>query len=137
MIAEPLFYPMFAMVLLTFAVLLRVFRTRARLAKSGTIKLTYFQTYQDGSEPAESAQLARHFSNIFEAPTLFYVACVIGMHLDIRGAVLPTLAWIYFAFRLIHAYVHIGSNELRPRIFAYFGGWMTLLAMWFFLAVGS
>lgn len=64
--SEPLVYPMLAMVLLTFAVLLRLFLLRSRLAKEGTIDPRYFQTYQTGEEPADSAKWARHFSNIFE-----------------------------------------------------------------------
>lgn len=128
--SEPLVYPMLAMVLLTFAVLLRLFLLRSRLAARGEIDLSYFQTYQSGEEPVESAKLARHFSNIFEAPTLFYVACLVGMHLEIKGNILLALAWVYVAFRLAHAYIHTGKNSLRPRIASYFGGWIVLLCMW-------
>ena len=36
----------------------------------------YYRIYQDQGvpEPESAAKAARHFSNLFEAPTLFYVA---------------------------------------------------------------
>ena len=137
MTSEPLIYPMAAMVVLTFAVLVRLFLLRAKLAKAGAIDLSYFQTYQTGDEPVESAKLARHFSNIFEAPTLFYVACLAAMHLEIHENLLVFLAWVYVALRVCHAYVHTGHNRLRPRIGAYFGSWIVLLCMWGRIVVGA
>ena len=128
---------MVAMVVLTFAVLVRLFVKRVSLAKAGEVDLAYFQTYQNGDEPSESAKLARHFSNIFEAPTLFYVACLAGMYLNLQETFLPILAWTYVGFRAVHAIIHTGHNRLRPRIGAYFGGWIVLLCMWGQLVVGA
>ena len=53
------------------------------------------------------------------------------------GLAMVALAWLYVAARVVHAFVHLGSNRLRLRIRAYFAGWLTLLAMWVLLAWGA
>jgi hypothetical protein len=127
---------MFAMVLLTFFVLVRLFRTRSRFVSEGRADPTYFKTYQSGSEPEESAKLSRHFSNLFESPVLFYVACLAAMQTGQSGRFLLVLAWIYVLLRVAHAYIHTGRNKLQPRIAAYFGSWIVLLAIWIRIVVG-
>jgi len=131
-----LVYPMCAMVLLTCCVLGALFRTRVKSVASGQITAKYFRTYRGEHEPDSSVQLSRHFTNIFEAPTLFYVACLVAMITAQATALLIALAWLYVGLRVVHAYVHIGSNRLRHRIRVYFGSWIILAAMWLTLTVG-
>lgn len=136
MASSLLVYPMFAMVLLTFAVLLILFRTRVSYVRDGTIHPGYFAAYQSGSEPERSAKMSRHFSNLFEAPTLFYVACLCAMVTDQSSGGIIALAWLYVLFRVVHAYIHIGPNTLQPRIAAYFGSWIVLIALWARIVMG-
>jgi hypothetical protein len=131
-----LIYPMAAVVLLTFIVLIKMFRSRVRAVRAGEVDAGYFKTYQEGKEPRESAQLSRQLTNLFEAPTLFYAACIAGMVTGQNGTVLLVLAWAYVGLRVLHAYIHIGSNKLRPRYRIYFVSWLVLLGMWGTLAVG-
>jgi len=128
-----LIYPMFAMVLLTFAVLIALFRTRVKLVKKQQVKASYYKTYQGESEPVVSAKLSRHFSNIFETPTLFYIACLAALALGVQSALFVCLAWLYVLIRAIHAYIHIGANKLNKRILIYFMSWFVLLSMWVYL----
>jgi hypothetical protein len=131
-----LVYPMAAMVLLTFVVLIRMFRARVRAVKAGEADAGYYKTYQEGKEPRAVAQLSRHFVNMFESPTLFYAACIAGMVTGQNATVLLALAWVYVAMRGIHAYVHTGRNSLPSRIKIYFSSWLVLLGMWGMLVVG-
>jgi hypothetical protein len=121
---------MFAMVLLSFSVLVRSFRARAALVANGTLNPRYFKTYQEGVEPEASVQLARNFTNQFEAPVLFYAACSSAIAMQIASMPMTTLAWSHFALRLLHSHIHTGTNKLRSRIYAYFAGWIVLLALW-------
>jgi hypothetical protein len=125
-----LVYPMFAMVLLTFSVLVRLFRARTAAVASGAIKASYFRIYQDGTEPAASAQLARNVSNLFEAPVLFYAACVTALALQVESVAVLGLAWAYVVLRVVHSYIHTGRNRLKGRIHAFFSSWLVLLALW-------
>jgi len=131
-----LVYPMAAMVLLTFSVLIRMFLGRVRAVRAGEADAGYYKTYQEGGEPREVAQLSRHFVNMFESPTLFYAACIAGMVTGENATILGALAWIYVAMRAVHAYIHTGSNRLPPRIKIYFSSWLVLLGMWGTLVFG-
>jgi len=79
-----LIYPMFAMVVLTVTVLLALFKARAGSVRRGEVSPAFYKLYQGSEAPDKSVKLARHFANIFEAPTLFYVACLGAM---IRGRI--------------------------------------------------
>ncbi len=136
MFLSSLIYPMFAMVLLTATVLVILFRSRVSAVREGQVTAKYFRIYQGEVEPESTAKPARHFANLFEAPTLFYAACLAAMVTGQTGAALVTLAWLYVAARIAHAYIHLGGNRLRLRIRAYFGGWLVLLAMWITIAWG-
>lgn len=125
-----LIYPMFAMVLLTVTTLVRLFMGRVGAVRAGTADARYFKTYQEGGEPTTTAQLSRNFSNLFEAPTLFYVACLAGMLAGATTGVVVTLAWLYVAARIVHTWIHTRSNTLNHRIAAYFTSWALLLALW-------
>lgn len=125
-----LVYPMFAMVVLTFVILVTLFRSRAGFVREGKVSATYFKTYQEGTEPEASAKLARHFANLFEAPTLFYVACLSAMIVGQSTLLLNLLAWLYVVLRGAHAFIHTGSNKLNHRIVVYFSSWVVLLLMW-------
>ena len=135
--ANALVYPMFAMVALTFTVLLMLFRTRLGAVRSGAVDARYFKTYQGGSEPEASAKLARHFVNLFEAPTLFYAACLAAIFTGQSSPLLIGLAWLYVACRLVHTFVHTGRNQLQPRIAAYFASWFVLMTFWLCIVVGA
>ena len=132
-----LVYPMLAMVLLTFAVLVVLFRSRVRMVREGLAPVSYFRTFQGSVEmPEYSAKPNRHFANLFEAPTLFYAGCLAAMVAGVTGAWVVGLAWGYVAMRYLHAFIHLGGNRVRHRMRAYFVSWICLLALWVTVAVG-
>lgn len=135
--SHALVYPMFAMVLLTAAVLTILFRSRVRAVREGTLPAGFFKTYQGHTEPDYTAKPARHFVNLFETPTLFYAACLAGLALGAGSTAMLALAWTYVVLRTLHAAVHLGSNKLRPRMLVYFTSWLVLLAMWTLLAIAA
>ena len=130
-----LVYPMFAMFALTGAVLILLFRSRVRAIREKDVTQGYFKVYQGQVEPEYAAKRSRHFSNLFEAPTLFYAVCLAAMVTQQADRTLEVLAWLYVAARLVHSFVHLGRNEIVPRLTAYFSSWAVMAAMWIYLAV--
>jgi len=126
-------YPMFAMVLLTFSVLIRLFRARVRAVADGKTEVKYFRVYQGAGEAEESAKLARHFTNLYEAPVLFYACCLAILLTGISDIVMLVMAWSYVALRVVHTFIHTGRNRIGPRARVYFASWIVLLAMWLLL----
>jgi len=128
-------YPMFALVLLTFAVLVILFRARVAAVRAGRLSLVYFRLYQGEDEPESTKKPARHVANLFETPVLFYVACLAAMVARVDGLAMTLLAWAYVASRYLHAFVHIRGNRLSRRMRAYFASLLILLAMWVYLVI--
>ena len=130
-------YPMFAMVVLTAVVLVTLFRSRVAAVRQGRIPLAYFGIYQGDVEPESTAKPARHFANLFETPVLFYVVCLAAMITHVTGIAMQALAWTYVAARLVHAYIHLGSNRIRHRLRAYFLSCSILFGMWIYLVAAA
>ncbi len=130
-----LIYPMFAMVILTFTILGIMFRSRVRALEKGEIGASFYKTYRGDTEPDSIAQLSRQFTNIFETPVLFYVACLTAMITSQSGITLQLLAWVYVMARVAHFFIHTGENKLRPRVAAFFVSCVAIAAMWVTLTV--
>ena len=130
-----LVFPMFAMFALTAVVLVILFRSRIRAIRAKDVKQSYFKIYQGEVEPEYSAKPARHFTNLFEAPVLFYVVCLAAMVTQQADRTLEVLAWLYVTARVAHSFIHLGTNEIVPRLSAYFSSWAVMLVMWVYLVV--
>jgi hypothetical protein len=124
-----LIYPMFALVVLTFGVTLVAFRQRINAVKQG-MSARHFQTYTEGTAPESMIKADRHYVNLFEIPVLFYTGCIVAMLVPVVGMMVLATAWLFVAARLVHAYIHIGSNKLGPRMSAHMVGCVTVLALW-------
>jgi hypothetical protein len=134
MIEVRLVYPMLAMVLLTVVVLVLLFRSRVRMVREGHAPVSYFGVFRGSQEPEYAIKPARHFANLFEAPTLFYAGCLAAMVVGVTGTVIVALSWGYVAARVLHAAVHLGGNRIRHRVRVYGLSWLNLLAMWIYVA---
>lgn len=130
-----LVYPMFAMVLLTAGVMMIMFRSRVRAVRSKDVRLNYFKTYNSLEVPEYMITPARHFTNLFETPVLFYAGCLAAMVLNRQGPVVLCLAWGYVLTRYLHAYIHLGKNDVMVRTQVYALSWIFLIALWVSLVV--
>lgn len=80
--------------------------------------------------PDRPMQVANAYCNQLELPTLFYAAVAFALITSRADVVLLILAWIFVATRLVHAWIHTTSNDIRRRFRAFAFGVLTLLAMW-------
>ena len=122
-------YPMFAMVLLTFAVAIRLFSLRVKAVKAGKMRLSQFRL-NTGETPDDMAQAARNYANLFEVPMLFYTAGAIAIALGIQTLPLIIAAWIFVIARCIHSWIHLHSNNVINRMRAYMLGNICILVIW-------
>ncbi len=124
-----LIYPMFAMVVLTFAVGLLSLKNRIAAVKQG-LPARYFKTFTDSVPPEAVVKTDRHFVNLFEVPVLFYAGCLVAMILPLTGLLVQVWAWFFVVARIGHAFIHVGSNRLYPRMSAYLFGCAAVIALW-------
>ena len=121
---------MFALVILTCAVMIFSFRARVAAIKKGEIAIKYFKTFEGGNPPEAVVKAGRHFSNLFEVPVLFYAGLIIAMMMPLTGFWIQVWAWLFVVARILHAAIHLGPNKIRPRMLAYALGWVAVLAIW-------
>ena len=88
-------YPMFAMFALTIFVVLRMALLRFAAAKSGEINPRFFKTYSGYEEPDHLRVLSRHVINLYEMPSLFYVAGILILQTGQTDVLTLSLAWAY------------------------------------------
>lgn len=112
-------YPLFAMVLLSIAVGLRMLQLRFRAVKVDGLQPGYFLTNRGGKVPVYMLQAEQHYANLYETPVLFYVAVMLIFVLGITSWLCVVVAWSYVLTRIAHALEHLGKNRLthRRRIF--------------------
>src|ERR1700759_3847443 len=103
---ERIFLPMFALVMLTFVVLLRILFTRVMAVRSRAIDAGDFRHGESPRVPEACVLANRNYMNLLELPLLFYV---LALSLYVTHSVSNlqfTLAWIYVALRVGHSLVH-------------------------------
>jgi hypothetical protein len=128
-----IFWPMIVQTALIFAIyfILSIRRRGAvqtGVARAGDFKLPF-------TEPAPSATAIRNLANQFELPVLFYVVCLSLYAVKGATVVAVLLAWAFVISRILHAAVHVTSNDLRLRQPLFIAGLVFVALMWVWLAV--
>ncbi len=127
--------PVLAMMGLTAAVLLRMFGLRLGALRRGRLNLAYLRTGKGRPPPDAVVAAEQHFSNLFEVPVLFYVACVMALELSQADQTFVVLAWLFVASRAVHSAVHLTYNNPFHRFAAYAVGCVVLAVLVMRLAV--
>ena len=130
-----LFWPAFAQVMLTFAVLVIMGRARSASLRARKQAIDDIALNRAGDWDEQATKVANNFKNHFELPVLFFGAIAIGLALKISDPLLVGFAWMFVASRAVQTYIHIGANRVWPRFAAYITGAVALLAMWIVLAI--
>lgn len=130
-----LVFPMAAMVLLTSVIAVYMFVIRVNSVRTGRTRISVFKTFSEAPTDEAVAKTGRHFMNLFETPVLFYTACLAGMVLPVPSPFYAIWAWVFVFLRLIHAWIHIGRNNVRHRALVFAMSWIPLWAMWILLTV--
>jgi len=123
-------YPMFAMVLLTVAIGLIAVRARFRSVATGEMDGKYYRLMSGSEVSPHVQQTTRSYHNQFEVPMLFFAACLAYLALGIESSVATTIAWVFFASRVVHACIHLTYNNVYHRLGAYLLGVISVLALW-------
>ncbi len=129
--------PMFALVMLTFLVMVLTFRSRASAVRRGDVPLKHFALMQDGELPDFVVKTSRNFSNLFETPVLFYTAGVVYIALDLTATRPILCAWLYVAARCLHTLIHLTYNNVLHRLIVFGLANLALLVMWITLMQAS
>lgn len=123
-------YPVFVQVLLVFVVAGLMSKARRRAIATPdreNLKAVAMGKFQ---WPDDAAKRAANYSNQFEIPVLFYAVCAFALIVKSADTLMIALAWAFVILRVLHAYVHIGSNRVKIRAPIFALGALIVLLMW-------
>ena len=126
--------PLFVQVLLTFAVMTGMVVCRTTALQSGATRYDDI-AMREPKWPRQAMLFGNSFSNQFELPVLFYVLTVLAMYTKHADFLFVVLAWIFVAFRILQAVVHVTSNKVPFRGGFYGIAALVLLVMWLIFIV--
>ena len=128
-------YPGVAMFFLTFAVVAYMGINRLLAVRRREVRVKYYRLYSEGEEPPRLQLLTRHAQNHYEVPPLFYLVLLFIYVTGHVTSLTVALAWLYFASRCVHSYIHLGTNNVTHRLLAYAAGVLILGVLWLTLLV--
>lgn len=128
-ITQWLLLPAIVHVALVFYVGARMGRARFKAARAGLVKVKDIAA--DNSRwPDEVKKISNNYQNQFEVPVLFYGLLPLLLVTGLADAVSAVLAWVFVASRVVHSYIHLGSNIVIRRFRVFVFGFTTVVLMW-------
>ena len=127
-LTQHLLLPAFAQFALTVYVLTRLGQGRVRAVRSRQVKRSEIDTKSAYSESVQ--KFANNYVSQFELPVLFYAVLVFALATELIDFALIGLAWAFVGARLVHSFVHTGSNRIVTRFKVFVAGLVFLVAMW-------
>lgn len=126
---QSILLPMFAQVLLTFILLfwmiwLRLQALRREQVRAESIAL------REAKWPPRVIQIANAFHNQLEVPVLFYVVMLLALETGTLDLYVQVLAWMFVISRVVHAWIHVTSNQLEHRTPVFLVGAIAVLLIW-------
>jgi hypothetical protein len=132
--AQLILMPVFLHVLLIFFLGIRTAMARGAAIRSREVRIKEIVLDNRGW-PERARKLSNNFDNQFQVPMLWYALVALLIATNLVGTVQIVLAWCFIATRMVHSYIHTGSNVLRQRLLAFLAGTTVLFLMWLWFAL--
>ncbi len=123
-----IFGPILVQVLLTLATYVLLIKAKIRAMKAGEVDMAR-RALHDDAWPESVMKINNNIRNQFEVPVLFYVLAFALWALDAVHWVALAAAWLFAVSRIVHAWIHIGTNYVPNRRRAFTVGWWIVAAM--------
>lgn len=123
---------MAVMVFFMFLIGVTTFFVRKNAVVAKKVSVKYFRIYdmRDGEPPEFVVRMARHYDNMMQVPLLFLITGVVCLIYGLHGWIPVTFGWIFVVSRVLHTYVHLGSNNVLKRAGFFAIGWLCILVLW-------
>ena len=128
-ITQWLLLPAFVHVALVFFVGARMGQARFQAARTGKVKVKDIAA--DSSRwPDDVKKIANNYQNQFEVPVLFYAVLPLLLVTGLADWIAVAMAWVFVASRIVHGFIHLGSNIVIQRFRAFAAGFIVVVLMW-------
>ena len=128
-----IFIPVLIQITLTLGLYILLGIAKSRALKLGDVNEDR-RGLHDDAWPDSVLKINNCIRNQFETPVLFYVLVLLFAATGSVTPIVHTLVWLFVLSRLIHAYIHTGSNyvPLRRKVFTF--GCLLLIILTIFAA---
>lgn len=113
-----IYLPLLLQICLTLVIYTKLVLAKIKAVRANEVDQTR-RALHDDAWPEYVQKINNNIRNQFEVPVLFYVLVLALAELSAVGIIAITAAWVFALSRLLHAWVHTGSNVvlLRRNIF--------------------
>ncbi|OUS25263.1 hypothetical protein A9Q99_21975 [Gammaproteobacteria bacterium 45_16_T64] len=126
--SSAILWPVVVQVILTFSMFVVLAVRKAKAVKSGGVDRS--KTALDNAAwPDDVVQVSNNIQNQFQTPVLFYVLSFAFLITNTVSTAVLGLAWLYVISRVVHAYVHTGSNYVPVRLRVFLVGCLSLILL--------
>ncbi len=123
-----IFIPVLVQVLLTLVTYVLLIKAKIRAMKAGEVDMARRALFDD-AWPESVMKINNNIRNQFEVPVLFYVLAFALWALDAVHWVALAAASLFALSRIVHLWIHVGSNYVPARRQAFTVGWWIVFAM--------
>jgi hypothetical protein len=121
--------PLFVQVVLTFVLLLWTERVRVGAIRRGEVHMRDIALREQNWGKRET-QIANAYHNQLELPLLFYGLMILAWITKQADLLFVVMAWVFVLLRVLHAAIHVTSNNVPRRYMAFVAGAIVLMVMW-------
>jgi hypothetical protein len=129
-----LLLPLFLHVALILIVGVRTVRARFQSVVGGKTNLKSIALSTNGW-PDDVRKLGNNFNNQFEMPTIWYAVCALLLVTGKADWIQVGLSWGFLIARLLHSYIHTGSNNVPLRMRMFLASVVCVMVMWAWFAI--
>jgi len=122
------FLPVLVQILLTIIVFIALGIVKSRAVKLGQVDLEKRALHPD-AWPDSVLKFSNNINNQFETPVLFYALVMMLWAVNAIDGIALGLAWGFVVTRIVHAYIHTGSNIVPARRMVFTIGCIFLLLL--------
>jgi hypothetical protein len=121
--------PVFVQVALTLCLLLWMGKLRVEAVRGGVVRSGDIALGEPNWRP-QITQFNNAYRSQLELPLLFYLVSMLSLFTARASLTLVILAWLFVATRLLHALIHVTTNNVTRRFFLFLAGTVILILMW-------
>jgi len=130
---EQIFLPVVVQILITIGGFMLLGIRKAKALKAGGVDTSKTPLNND-AWPDNVLMVSNNVRNQFQVPILFYVLCFLFYSINAVTSTVIYLAWAFVVTRIIHAYIHMSSNNVPARFRAFALGFVIMVIMTIYAA---
>ena len=126
--ARLIFAPVLVQIALTMAVFILLNFAKAKAIRNGEVDNAR-RALDEDAWPDGVRKINNNIRNQFEVPVLFYALALTLFALNAVSVAALSIAWLFVLSRLVHAYIHVGTNYVPHRRNAFMFGCVMIVAL--------